>query len=70
MTMIKNFFGTSDYFGNNNTTHKYNELVKKLKKMGLSDDDINSIMHDVSEIESDGYRNGEDNARKEVEEYC
>lgn len=67
--MIKNYFGTSDYFGNNNTTPKYKALVEKLKKLGLSDDNINSIMHDVSDIESDGYSNGADNATKEASEY-
>lgn len=67
--MIKNFFGTSDFYGRNNTTPKYKELVKKLKKLGLSDDNINDIMHDVSEIESEGYKNGMDNAEKEANEY-
>lgn len=67
--MIKNFFGTSDYFGKNNTTPKYKNLVKKLKKLGLSDDNINDIMRDVSDIESNGYSNGADNAEKEASEY-
>lgn len=67
--MIKNFFGTSDYYGKNNTTPKYKKLVEKLKKLGLSDDNINDIMHDVSDIESDGYSNGVDNAEKEANEY-
>lgn len=67
--MIKNFFGTSDYFGKNNTTPKYKKLVEKLKKLCLSDDNINDIMHDVSDIESDGYLNGADNASKEASEY-
>lgn len=67
--MIKNFFGTSDYFGKNNTTPKYKKLVEKLKKLGLSDDSINDIMHDVSDIESDGYSNGADNTEKEASEY-
>lgn len=68
--MIKNFFGTSDYYGKNNTTPKYKKLVEKLKKLGLSDSNINDIMHDVSDIESDGYANGVDNAEKEASEYC
>lgn len=68
--MIKNYFGTSDYFGKNNTTPKYKKLVEKLEKLGLSDDNINSIIQDVSDIESDGYSNGVDNAEKEATEYC
>lgn len=67
--MIKNFFGTSDFYGKNNTTPKYKKLVEKLKKLGISDDNINDIMHDVSSIESEGYQNGMDNVEKETNEY-
>lgn len=68
--MIKTYFGTSDYDGTSksNTTHIYRELASKMQNMGLSDDDINSILHDVSVLESNGYRNGYDCASKECQE--
>ena len=66
---IIEFFGTSDYFGNNNTTPLIRELTEILMKKKWKAKEINDFMRKVSELESEAYSNGYDNASMEIAEY-
>lgn len=66
---IIEFFGTSDYFGNNNTTPLIRELTEILMKKKWKAKEINDFMKKVSELESEAYNNGYDNASMEIAEY-
>ena len=69
LNKINKFFGTSDYFGNNNTTPLIRELTEILMKKKWKAKEINDFMGKVSNLESEAYNNGYDNASKEMTEY-
>ena len=66
---IIEFFGTSDYFGNNNTTPLIRELTEILMKKKWKAKEINDFMKKVSELESEAYNNGYANASMEIAEF-
>lgn len=69
LNKINKFFGTSDYFGNNNTTPLIRELTEILIKKKWKPHEINDFMRKVCNLESKAYNNGYNNASKEMAEY-
>ena len=69
LNKINKFFGTSDYFGNHNTTPLIRELTEILIKKKWKPQEINDFMRKVCNLESKAYNNGYDNASKEMTEY-